>query len=102
MHLTAKYPTPEHERAATAILDFFSTDGPFEAVLLVNSCARGKATRDSCLDINVLARPEVLEGERPVLERAWEEFYNCDYVFKALRNAGKFSEVHLDITDGQF
>ena len=43
-----------------AVVDFFGQRAETEAVLLVNSCARGKATPDSCLDIAVLVRPEVL------------------------------------------
>ena len=48
------YPTDAHARAADAIVEFFATRAETDAVLLVNSCARGKATRDSCLDIAVL------------------------------------------------
>ncbi len=49
----ALYPTP-HGRAAKAITDFFSDQPDAEAVLLTNSCARGTATADSCLDLQVL------------------------------------------------
>jgi predicted nucleotidyltransferase len=59
MLLQATYPTPEHQAAADVIVDFFVSSYKIDAVLLVNSCARGKATRDSCLDIVVLAQPEL-------------------------------------------
>jgi predicted nucleotidyltransferase len=55
MNLCAAYPTVEHEKAAQTIVDSLVGRFEIDAVLLVNSCARGKATRDSCLDIIVLA-----------------------------------------------
>jgi len=58
MPFQAAYPTPEHQTAANTITDFFVSNFKIDAVLLVNSCARGKATRDSCLDIVVLAKPD--------------------------------------------
>lgn len=38
------FPTPEHAEAAEAITTFFGRQPETEAVVLVNSCARGKAT----------------------------------------------------------
>lgn len=43
MPYTPGYPTREHERAAGVIVDFFTARDETDAVLLVNSCARGKA-----------------------------------------------------------
>jgi predicted nucleotidyltransferase len=100
MELKPAYPTVEHERAAQAIVDLFSRLPGIEAVLLVNSCARGKAGRDSCLDVNVLVLPETLAAEGSRLNDAWLTFYRTATVFRDLRAAGKFAEVHLDITDG--
>ena len=91
------YPTAEHGAAAEAIVAFFAGQGETDAVLLVNSCARGKASRDSCLDIKVL----VPEGTDPEgLDAAWQQFYARDPVFAALHAAGAFSVVHLDVEDG--
>jgi hypothetical protein len=95
---TMRYPTPEHERAAAAIVAFFAARDETAAVLLVNSCARGKATRDSCLDIKVL----VPEGAGTAdLDEAWRHCDETDPVFVALRRAGAFSVVHLDIENGR-
>ncbi len=102
MQLAANYPTQEHERAADAIVDFFARRAETEAVLLVNSCARGRASRDSCLDMVALALPEVLAEKGPELEAAWEEFYRSGAVFRELEAAGKYAEVHLDIADGRY
>ena len=100
MQLAPCYPTREHEQAANAIVEFFAGHAEVEAVLLVNSCARGKATRDSCLDILILV-PEAAPGIA-ALEQAWQRRYQTDPTFEALRQAGKFSVVHLDISDGRF
>jgi len=98
MPSTPSYPTQAHKQAADAIVAFFAAHDETETVLLVNSCARGKATRDSCLDIKVL----VPEGtDTAALDDAWQHRYNTDPDFAALRRAGTFSVVHLDIEDGR-
>ena len=71
------YPTPEHQHAAKTVVDFFAAVSEIEAVCLICSCARGKASRDSCLDILVLGRPEAMSTAQADLQRIWDEFlYN--------------------------
>jgi hypothetical protein len=102
MKLQATYPTPQHGKAAQTITQFFSASYELDAVLLVNSCARGKAIRDSCLDIIVLARPELLQPQRSQIEASWTKFEANDPTLQALKTAGKYSVVHLDFVDGAF
>jgi predicted nucleotidyltransferase len=102
MKLQATYPTLEHKTAAETITAFFAANYNIDAVLLVNSCARGKATRDSCLDIVVLANPASLQPQLARLEADWAKFDENDAAIKALKAAGKYSEVHLDFIDGVF
>ncbi len=102
MQLRAVYPTSEHERAAQVTVEFFVGGFDIDAVLLVNSCARGKATRDSCLDINVLVKPLKSDSQKKMLEKHWDDFYGSAGVFRSLRAAGRYSDVHLDIIDGIF
>jgi predicted nucleotidyltransferase len=85
MLLQAVYPTPEHKAAAKAIVDFVTTNYRVDAVLLVNSCARGKATRDSCLDISVLARPESRQSQLDVLEADWDRFEETNPAVAAMK-----------------
>ena len=85
MNLHATYPTVEHQTAAEAITTFFRTCFEVEAVLLVNSCARGKATRDSCLDIVVLAKPEILHAQLAGIESAWNKFEQTDATIVSLK-----------------
>ncbi len=98
----AAYPTLQHEQAAEHIVDLFSCQSHVQAILLTCSCARGKATRDSCLDIAVLIKPEVLEAERRDLEQMWESVDQTDPVFKSLRSIGKYSHVDLEFVNGLF
>jgi hypothetical protein len=95
-----RYPTAEHARAADAIVSYFSTSPGVETILLTNSCARGTATRDSCLDIAILA-PADAPG-REALAPAWARFQAADPCVAALRAVGRFSVVHLDVIDGAF
>ena len=96
MALNPKYPTIEHEQASEAIVYFFSASPVVEAVTLICSCARDKASRDSCLDMAVLVRPESVVIERESLEEQWHEFYEQENVFKRLEQVGKYSHVDLE------
>ncbi len=102
MQLQATYPTPEHQIAANTIVDYFVSNYKIDAVLLVNSCARGKATRDSCLDIVVLAKPEQSRSSLRVMESDWEAFEKSNQAIQALYQVGKYSVVHPGFTDGVF
>ena len=99
MHYSPAYPTPEHERAAGAVVAFCATRPEPEAVLLVNSCARGQATPDSCLDITVLVPND---GDIAALEAAWAAHEVHDPAVAALHAVGTFSDVHLNVIDGRF
>jgi predicted nucleotidyltransferase len=96
------YPTIEHEQAAQRLVEFFSQQPDVAAVILKCSCARGKATRDSCLDICILLPAEISIDRRFDLEQAWDEFHLTETVFKQLRQVGKYSHLDLDFHDGWF
>ncbi|MAT99817.1 MAG: hypothetical protein CL608_21970 [Anaerolineaceae bacterium] len=100
--LQETYPTPAHEKATRAIVSYFQQLPETEAVLLVNSCARGQATSDSCLDVLVLVTPQTLAQQGQQLNDSWQTFYKTDPNFAALAQAGRFAEVHLDIEDGRY
>jgi predicted nucleotidyltransferase len=102
MEKNVKYPTIEHEQASKAIVAFFSSFPEVEAVMLVGSCARSKASRDSCLDITILMPPEVPLTKKTALEQQWSSLYETEDVFKKLRKVGKYSHVDLIFSDGEF
>jgi hypothetical protein len=95
------FPTSVHRRAAEAVVDF-SIGSPVQAVLLVNSCARGTATPESDLDIALLIDPELPSGERQLLDQAWRQRYENDSVFRELERLSRFARVHLDLFDGRW
>jgi hypothetical protein len=90
------YPTVAHELAAEEITRFFASCQDTEAVLLVNSCARGKATVDSCLDMQVIASSGVVDR----LDSEFSEFAAESESIAELHRAGRFSDLHLDVIDG--
>ncbi len=92
------YPTDAHRHAAEELTALFAARPETQAVLLINSCARGKATPDSCLDMFVLVPPDVRDAIRPWW---WEQRERHEAV-AALRRAGRFSDVHLSVIDGEF
>jgi hypothetical protein len=90
------YPTRAHERAAAAITEFFAARDDTDAVLLTNSCARGKATPDSCLDMQVVAQPHAVA----TMEKEFGRFAAGSAEIVELGQAGRFSDLHLDVSDG--
>lgn len=96
------YPTREHERAAERIARFFSRHERVEAVLLTGSCARGKASRDSCLDMAVLIPPDLPEAARSRLEVAWEVEHSSQPIYAELKAMGLYSQVEVSFTEGRF
>ncbi len=96
------YPTPEHRAAAEAITAYYTATHKIDAVLLVNSCARGKATRDSCLDIVILAQPDPLRPPLSAWEADWARFEQTNPAIEVLKHVGQYSVVHPDFIDGVF
>jgi len=101
MNIKPTYPTVQHEQATETIVEFFS-DQDIDSVILTCSCARGKATKDSCLDIAVLVSPEKLINQKEALEKRWNEFSESEKIFSDLYQVGKYSHIDLEFTDGCF
>lgn len=90
------YPTTFHADAAAAIVEFFAARDESGAVLLVNSCARGKAMPDSDLDMVVLVPSgTAIDG----LQVDWERFRTSDRRIAAFLAFGPFAVLHLDIEE---
>jgi hypothetical protein len=101
MPANPQFPTPIHEQAAEEVVSFAKTL-PVEAVLLVNSCARGKAIAQSDLDLALLIDPELPASEQQWLDHAWRQRYHSAPIFRELEQLGPFARVHLDFFDGQW
>lgn len=92
------FPTPLHEQVASRVIGFFAERRATTAVVIVGSCARGRAGPDSDLDIVVFAQAD----ERAALEEAWSAFAAADPLVHRLVSAGRFSALHLDVCDGRY
>ncbi|MFX0170238.1 MAG: nucleotidyltransferase domain-containing protein [Candidatus Hodarchaeota archaeon] len=92
------YPTVEHEIAAKKIVELCSRDRQVMSILLIGSCARGKASKDSCLDV-VLLVSEKTEISR--VREHFERLFQRIPEIVQLREAGKYSQVDLIVSDGK-
>jgi predicted nucleotidyltransferase len=52
------FPTKLHQDSAELIRDYFLALSNVDTVLVVNSCARGKAVPESDLDFAILVKPD--------------------------------------------
>jgi len=102
MQLKPGFPSAEHKCASETIVEHFSRIKEVESVILMGSCARGKATRDSCLDMLILVQPEILTRRKDALQERWQAFYESEPVFKKLTKVGEYSHVDLEFVDGCF
>jgi predicted nucleotidyltransferase len=102
MAIQPGFPTALHRQAAEQIVEFFGAQPQIDAVLLVNSCARGTATPESDLDLAVLVNPALPAAERAALDQRWREHSGAHPLFQQLQRSSRFAQVHLDLIDGQF
>jgi predicted nucleotidyltransferase len=93
------YPSPEHRKAAEKFVETFRSDSSVLAILLVGSCARGKATKDSCLDLSVIVKNH--DQVKPIIAKSRRACERIDE-FKDLRRVGRFSQMDLNVTTGKF
>ncbi len=96
----ASFPTILHKEVAEIIRDYFLKNSLVDTVLLVNSCARGKAVPESDLDFAILVKPDTTKEEIKIMEQSW-----CDYTLNQksilkFKNSHQFAHIHLDIIEG--
>jgi len=96
------FPTSLHHAVSEIILSFFGHLPEVDSILLLNSCARGKATPQSDLDAAVLLAPTVSPPQRDHLAARWHEFLHSDATIAAFRQSSPFTQVHLDLIDGRY
>ena len=73
-----------------------------DAIFLVNSCARGKASPDSCLDLAVILTPAAFKPARAIFENDWKAFYHREPVFADLEKSGVYTNIESYFYDGNF
>src|SRR5215471_15325483 len=98
---TLRFPTALHREVADLAGDFFSSHGHVDTILVVNSCARGRAVAGSDLDMAVLITPTAPSQEVQSLTLKWNQFMATQPVVHRFRSTGRFSQVHVDVFDGR-
>jgi predicted nucleotidyltransferase len=96
------FPTLLHREATETIVRYCQTVSSVDAVLMVNSLARGQGTAQSDLDMVVLVPAAVLARERVELEAEWAAFRHNDPTLQRFHQSGAFAHVHLDFVNGVY
>ncbi len=91
------YPTKQHEEASKQLVNFFSKDKTVMSMLLFCSCARGKAIKDSCLDICIIVKDKKQISNIHKKFRKFEE----NQVVVDLKKIGLYSHIDLLVTDAK-
>lgn len=98
----ANFPTELHRQTAWLVKDFFLPLPGVDTFLVVNSCARGKATPESDLDFAVLVNPDTAQAEISDLEQRWQLFSKTNSDILKYKKSHRFAHIHLDIIDGKY
>jgi len=96
-----RFPTALHREVADLARDFFSAQAHVDTILVVNSCARGRAVAGSDLDMAVLITPTAPSQEVQSLTMKWNQFMATQSVVHRFRSTGRFTQVHVDVFDGR-
>src|SRR5215468_7123183 len=96
-----RFPTALHREVADLARNFFSAHAHVDTILVVNSCARGRAVAGSDLDMAVLITPTAPSQEVQSLTLKWQQFMATQPVVHRFRITGRFTQVHVDVFDGR-
>jgi predicted nucleotidyltransferase len=96
------FPTTLHHDVAALVEGFFAAHAVVDTVLVVNSCARGKATAESDLDMAVLTHETDSAADARGLESSWRDYAAAQSLVRRFLQSGRFAHVHVDIFDGRF
>lgn len=99
---TPVFPTPAHARVAQAIADAFGADPDVDTILITNSCARGRATPQSDLDLALLVPEGATTNAVRALEARWAAFMDQDEAVQNYLRSGRFAHIHADVITGVY
>src|SRR6478752_8272001 len=91
------FPTKLHQESAEIIRDYFLAIPNVDTVLVVNSCARGKAVHESDLDFAILVKPDTTPAEIKNIEQAWQIYSEKQPILLNYKQSSQFAHLHLDI-----
>lgn len=96
------FPTEAHARVAEAIELTFAADDAVDTILITNSCARGRATPESDLDLVLLVKDGLPADAVRALETRWAAFMAQNSAVQAYLNTGRFAHIHADVITGTY
>ncbi len=102
MTFIPKFPTKLHQDTAELVRDYFLTISNVDTVLVVNSCARGRAVPESDLDFAILVNPDTATNEIKNIHIAWLTYSATQPTFLQYKQSTPFAHLHLDIIDGNY
>jgi predicted nucleotidyltransferase len=102
MSIQPVFPTALHAEIAKRVNDYFSLIPAIDTVLVVNSCARGKAVPESDLDFAILVKPNTTTEEIQEMQTAWKKYEETYPAFLKYKQSNPFAHLHLDIISGNY
>jgi len=102
MTLVPQFPTRLHHDSAELVRDYFLSISNVDTVLVVNSCARGKAVPESDLDFAILVTPGTTENEMQNIYTTWRTYSATQPTLLDYKQLTPFSHLHLDVIDGTY
>src|SRR6476469_2140459 len=96
------FPTKLHQDSADLVRDYFLAIPNVDTVLVVNSCARGKAVPESDLDFAILVKPDTTPAEIKNMEQAWQIYSEKQTTILKYKQSSPFAHLHLDVIDGKY
>jgi len=96
------FPTKLHQESAELIRDYFLEIPNVDTVLVVNSCARGKAVPESDLDFAILINPDTKATEIKKIEKSWQMYSEKQPAFLKFKQSNQYAHLHLDIINGKY
>lgn len=96
------YPSPAHQAAVEAVVDYFAPAYGVQAVLLTGSCARGVAAWQSCVDIVILVSPADRDAFLKHQAPLWKRFLATDPACVSLARQVPWSAVDWEVSSGEW
>lgn len=96
------FPTELHQQAAESIAGYLSTAPEVDTILVINSCARGKATPESDLDMGALTVEGTSWDDVARLKQNWRQAVGNLPPVQEFKQSGRNAYVHLPVSNGEF
>jgi hypothetical protein len=97
-----RFPSQTHERVGQLFTGFCENRKVVDIVLVVNSCARGRATVHNDLDMAALVNRGTSVTEMAELGEVWSRFASRNALVAQLMEMDPFCKLNIEFFDGRF